>query len=123
MVVTPPALGGPWVAYNLTLCPMGNGACVKTSCSTPASCPVTGLTPNTTYYAVVGCTYASTLLHLSESLQLSTLSTTAFALGMCAFHSRTRERIVFTFGNLHLLCRPLLAQPLVESVCPPTLLM
>ena len=48
--VTPPP-GGPWSSYDVTLCPIGGPAseCVTTKCTTPASCPVTGLNPDTSY--------------------------------------------------------------------------
>ena len=50
--ITPPA-GGPYPYYEVTLCPVGGPAseCVTTRCTTPAACPVSGLTPETTYVA------------------------------------------------------------------------
>ena len=51
VTVTPPSLGGPWASYNLTLCPAAGGACINTTCVTPANCPFTDLTPNSTYRA------------------------------------------------------------------------
>jgi len=50
VVVTPPA-GGPWEKYELTLCPVGGplSGCKTLNCTTPSSCPVTGLTPDTSY--------------------------------------------------------------------------
>jgi len=50
VVVTPPT-GGPWEKYEVKLCPVGGPAsgCVTVTCTTPSSCPVTGLTPETSY--------------------------------------------------------------------------
>ena len=53
-VITPPASGGPYPTYNVTLCPSsGAGTCVTATCSNPTSCPITGLQPGTTYSATV----------------------------------------------------------------------
>lgn len=53
VAITPPA-GGPWSEYAVTLCPIGGGsACITTKCTTPSSCPVGGLTPETTYVTTV----------------------------------------------------------------------
>lgn len=57
VVVTPPA-GGPWDTYHLVLCPVGGpaAACVLATCPagpTPSTCPVGGLTPETSYVATV----------------------------------------------------------------------
>jgi len=48
-ITPPPAADGPWPSFKVTACPIGGGACITTSCTTPASCPLTGLTPDTTY--------------------------------------------------------------------------
>lgn len=48
-ITPPPAADGPWPSYKVTACPVGGGACITTTCTTPASCPLTGLTPGTTY--------------------------------------------------------------------------
>ena len=54
VVITPPATGGPYPSYNVTLCPAsGTGACVKATCTDPTNCPVTGLQPGTTYTTTV----------------------------------------------------------------------
>lgn len=53
--VTPPALGGPWTSYQLTVCKAGTTTCKTFSCL-PANinaCPVTGLDPNTDYHVTV----------------------------------------------------------------------
>ena len=49
IVIRPPS-GGPWDNYQLTLCPVGGPAtrCIVVTCRTTA-CPVTGLTPGTSY--------------------------------------------------------------------------
>jgi len=49
VVIRPPS-GGPWESYELTLCPVGGPAtrCIAVTCPT-TSCPVTGLTPGTSY--------------------------------------------------------------------------
>lgn len=54
VLVTPPT-GGPWDHYDLTLCPIGGGTCVTSTCNTaaPTACPVTGLEPETTYVTTV----------------------------------------------------------------------
>lgn len=54
VVSIPP--NGPWARYNLTTCPVAGPAseCVNTTCTTPSSCPVTGLDPGTTYVTTVG---------------------------------------------------------------------
>ena len=51
VVIKPPS-GGPWESYELTLCPVGGPAtrCIVVTCPT-TSCPVTGLTPGTSYVA------------------------------------------------------------------------
>jgi hypothetical protein len=57
VVITPPATGGPYPTYNVTLCPAsGTGACVKATCTDPTYCPVNGLQPGTTYTATVSWT-------------------------------------------------------------------
>lgn len=58
VVVAPPA-GGPWDSYSLVLCPVGGPAadCVQATCPagpTPSTCPVSGLTPETSYVTTVG---------------------------------------------------------------------
>ena len=48
--VTPPALGGPWDNYKLTVCKApGNTDCKTFDCAPAniAACPLTDLTPNT----------------------------------------------------------------------------
>ncbi|KAL4448135.1 hypothetical protein ABPG75_005354 [Micractinium tetrahymenae] len=57
VVVTPPA-GGPWSTYELVLCPVGGpaAACVQATCPagpTPSTCPISGLTPETSYVTTV----------------------------------------------------------------------
>ena len=53
-VITPPATGGPYPTYNVTMCPSsGNGTCVTATCTDPTNCPVTGLQPGTTYTTTV----------------------------------------------------------------------
>ena len=55
VLITPPP-NGPWTRYDLTVCPVAGPAseCVNTTCTTPSSCPVTGLDPGTTYVTTVG---------------------------------------------------------------------
>ena len=54
VVITPPANGGPYPTYNVTLCPAsGTGTCVKATCTDPTNCPITGLQPGTTYTTTV----------------------------------------------------------------------
>jgi hypothetical protein len=56
LTVTPPAVGGPYPKYEITLCPLRGGECIKATCTTlkPGVCEMGGLTPDTTYVATVG---------------------------------------------------------------------
>ena len=47
--IAAPASGPQPTNYTVTLTPIDGGAPITVTCSTPASCPVTGLTPDTTY--------------------------------------------------------------------------
>jgi hypothetical protein len=55
VAITPPSNGGPWVAYELQLCPdPGSTGCQTFSCTAAQvdSCPLTGLDPDTQYRVV-----------------------------------------------------------------------
>ena len=57
--ITPPASGGPYATYDVTLCPAsGSGTCVTSSCADPTNCRSTGLLPSTVYTAKVRCAVA-----------------------------------------------------------------
>jgi hypothetical protein len=49
VVIAPPAEGPLPTNYTVTLTPVGGGSPITVTCSTPSSCPVPGLTPDTTY--------------------------------------------------------------------------
>ena len=49
-VVTPPA-NGPWDVYNVTLCPVGPGACRASLYVDNTQCAFNGLAPLTSYVA------------------------------------------------------------------------
>ena len=47
--IAPPATGPQPTNYTVTLTPVGGGPPITVVCSTPSSCPVSGLSPDTTY--------------------------------------------------------------------------
>ena len=49
MVIAPPPTGPQPTNYTITLTPVGGGAPITVTCSTPSNCPITGLSPDTTY--------------------------------------------------------------------------
>ena len=49
VVIAPPPTGSQPTNYTVTLTPVTGGTPVTVTCSTPSSCPVTGLTPDTLY--------------------------------------------------------------------------
>jgi hypothetical protein len=49
VVIAPPATGPQPTNYTVTLTPIDGGEPIAVICSTPTSCPVTGLSPDTTY--------------------------------------------------------------------------
>lgn len=73
--ITPPAIGGPWVRYNVTLCPVGPGGCVAAVCTDPTSCLVGDLKPETSYVAqVIALANTGQASALSNEALLTTLS-------------------------------------------------
>ena len=53
--IAPPPSGPQPTNYTVTLTPIDGGAAVVVTCSTPSSCPVTGLDPGTTYLVSTPC--------------------------------------------------------------------
>jgi hypothetical protein len=51
--IAPPPTGPQPTNYTVTLTPVDGGAPITVICSTPTSCPVAGLSPDTTY--LVSC--------------------------------------------------------------------
>ena len=51
VVITPPLIGGPWTSFEVTVCPIGGpqALCIKTTCTTPTTCKLSGLRAMTTY--------------------------------------------------------------------------
>ena len=49
VVIAPPPTGPQPPNYTVTLTPVDGGAPITVTCSTPSNCPVTGLSPDTTY--------------------------------------------------------------------------
>ena len=60
VVIAPPAVGPLPIDYTVTLTPVDGGSPVTVVCSTPASCPVPGLTPDTTYLVCPTCGTSTT---------------------------------------------------------------
>ena len=67
ITVTPPS-GGPWAVYNVTLCPVGGGTCMKVQCTDPNNCNAPGLTPSTTYTSTASTAVYSTLRRVGNVL-------------------------------------------------------
>jgi len=53
--IAPPATGPQPTNYTVTLTPVDGGSPITVICSTPSSCPVTGLDPGTTYLVRCRC--------------------------------------------------------------------
>ena len=49
VVIAPPAVGPLPTNYTVTLTPIDGGSPITVVCTTPSRCPVSGLTPDTTY--------------------------------------------------------------------------
>ena len=51
VVITPPLIGGPWTSFEVTVCPIGGPQvlCIKTTCTSPTKCKLSGLRAMTTY--------------------------------------------------------------------------
>lgn len=76
--VTPPAEGGPFTNYILTVCPAAGpaSACKNVNCAPAniAACPLTGLTPDTDYKVTAVAVAGTTVSQVSNTDTFKTLA-------------------------------------------------